>query len=270
MSETDYQAVTQVQQKVWSNGDFARVASVMQIVGERLAERADVMPGEKVLDVACGSGNIAIAAARRLADVTGLDYVPSLLETARIRAEAEGFPEMTWVEGDAQALPFEDASFDVVLSSYGVMFAPDQHKAAAELLRVCRPGGRIGLCNWTPEGAVGEMFKITSKHAPPPFKIDPPVLWGTEERLRELFGDGISSLEIERKFMVMKGAGTQEYLDWFKTWFGPLKTAHERLGDDGFKPMADDLVEMWERHNTAGDRGLRVPSEYLEVIAIRA
>jgi ubiquinone/menaquinone biosynthesis C-methylase UbiE len=270
MTETDFQAVTQVQQKVWSNGDFARVASVMQIVGERLAETADVMPGEKVLDVATGSGNIAIAAARRFADTTGLDYVPSLLETAKMRAEAEGFPEIEWVEGDAQALPFEDASFDVVLSAFGVMFAPDQPKAAAELLRVTRPGGRIGLCNWTPEGAVGEMFKITSTHAPPPFKIDPPVLWGTEERLRELLGDGIASLEIKREHMNMKGRSGPEYLEWFRTWFGPMKTAYERLGEDGFKPLADDFLAAFERRNTAGDRGLRVPSEYLEVIAVRA
>jgi len=270
MSQPDLQAVTQVQKQIWSNGDFARVASVMQIVGERLAERADVMPGEKVLDVATGSGNVAIAAARRFADVTGLDYVPSLLETGRIRAEAEGFPEIAWVEGDAQALPFEDASFDVVLSSYGVMFAPDQPKAAAELLRVTKPGGRIGLANWTPEGAVGEMFKLTTKHAPPPFKLDPPVLWGTEDRLRELFGDGISSLEVTREHMVMKGASATEYLEWFRTWFGPMKTAYERLGEDGFKPLADEFIEMYERRNTAGDRGVRVPSEYLEVIAIRA
>jgi ubiquinone/menaquinone biosynthesis C-methylase UbiE len=270
MTDTDLQAVTQVQKQVWSNGDFARIASVMQIVGERLAESADVMPGEKVLDVACGSGNIAIAAARRFGEVTGLDYVPSLLETARIRAEAEGFPEMEWVEGDAQDLPFEDATFDVVLSSFGVMFAPDQPKAAAELLRVTKPGGRIGLCNWTPEGGVGEMFRLTTKHAPPPFKIDPPVLWGTEERLNELLGDGVSSMEVKREFMNMKGTSAPEYLEWFRTWFGPMKTAYERLGEDGFKPLADDFMEAFERRNTAGDRGLRVPCEYLEVIAIRA
>jgi ubiquinone/menaquinone biosynthesis C-methylase UbiE len=270
MSETpDLQAITQVQKQVWGAGDFARVASVMQIVGERLAESADVMPNEKVLDVACGSGNIAIAAARRFADVTGLDYVPSLLETAKTRADAEHF-EIDWVEGDAQALPFEDASFDVVLSAFGVMFAPDQPKAAAELLRVTKPGGRIGLCNWTPEGATGDMFRLTSQHAPPPFKIEPPVLWGTEARLQELLGDGISSLEVEREHLNMKGPSAKEYFDWFRTWFGPVKLAFERLDDEAAAAFEADLMEAFERRNTAGDRGLRVPAEYLEVIAIRA
>jgi len=270
MSQPDLQVVTQVQKQIWSNGDFARVASVMQIVGERLAERADVMPGEKVLDVACGSGNIAIAAARRGADVTGLDYVPSLLETGRVRAQAEGFPEIKWVEGDAQALPFEDGAFDAVLSAFGVMFAPDQPKAAAELLRVTKPGGRIGLCNWTPEGVIGEMFKLTMKHAPPPFALDPPTLWGTEARLKELFGDEIDSLDVEREHFAMRGTSAPEYLEWFRTWFGPMKTAYERLGADGFQPLADDFVALYEQRNTAGDRGMRVPCEYLEVIATRA
>lgn len=269
MGAPDLAAVTQVQKQVWSAGDFARIASVMQIIGERLAENVDVMPGERVLDVACGSGNVAIAAARRAADVTGLDYVPSLLETARRRAEVEHFESIEWVEGDAQDLPFEDASFDVVLSTFGVMFAPDQEKAAAELLRVCRPGGRIGLGNWTPDGAIGEMFRITMEHAPPPFKLDSPVLWGTEERLRELLGDGVTSLNITPQHFLLKGRSSTDYLDWFRTWFGPVKLAFERLGENS-GPFEADLLENMERRNTAGDRGLRVPAEYLEVIATRA
>jgi SAM-dependent methyltransferase len=269
MSEPDLQAVTQVQKQVWGAGDFARVASAMQLVGERLVENVDVMPGDKVLDIACGSGNVTIAAARRFADTTGLDYVADLLASGRRRAEAEHFDDIKWVEGDAQDLPFEDASFDVVLSTFGVMFAPDQQKAASEVLRVTRPGGRIGIGSWTPDGATGEMFRITGKHAPPPFTVDPPVLWGTEERVRELFGDGISSLEITSQVYNFKGESPEQWFGWFREWFGPMKLAMQRLGDDAGN-LERDVIGMLERRNVATDGRVKVPSEYLEVIATRA
>ncbi len=194
----DLEAVKQVQQKIWSAGDFSMVAGTVGIVGEELCEAVEVLPDERVLDVACGSGNTTIPAARRAwGNTIGLDYVPELLERGRERAAAERL-EIEFVEGDAENLPFDDASFDVVLSSFGAMFAPNQQRTADELLRVCKPGGRIGMANWVPDGFVGDMFMTTAKHAPMPPNVDPPILWGTEDRLRELFGDRVSSLEIER------------------------------------------------------------------------
>ncbi len=265
----DYEAVKTVQQGVWSKGDFAKVAARMAIVGEQLCEAVEVTPGDRVLDVACGSGNVALAAARRFTDVVGLDYVPELLEHGRERAKVEGL-EVEFVEGDAEALPFDDASFDVVLSTYGAMFAPNQQRTADELLRVCRPGGRIGMGNWTPDGVPGEMFKIVATHAPPPFTIDPPVLWGTEDRLRELFGDGISDLRCERRYYNMRFLSPEHFLDYFQTWFGPTKAAFERLDEPGQAALAEDMLEMARRHNMAGDRALVAPSAYLEVVATRA
>ena len=265
----DYEAVKTIQKGVWSKGNFAMIATRMAIVGEELCESAEVTPGDRVLDVACGSGNVAIAAARRYGEVVGLDYVPELLEHGRARAKTEGL-EIEFVEGDAENMPFPDASFDVVLSTYGAMFAPDQQRAADELLRVCRPGGRIGMGNWTPDGMVGEMFKIVSGHAPPPFKIDPPVLWGTEERVRELFGDGISDLRCERKYFNLRSYSPEYNLEYFKTWFGPTKAAFERLDEAGQAALADDLLELARRHNMAGDRALVAPAAYLEVVATRA
>ena len=265
----DYEAVKNVQQAVWSKGDFAKIASHMAIVGENLCEAAEVTPGDRVLDVACGSGNVALAAARRFTDVVGVDYVPALLEHGRERAKAEGL-EVEFVEGDAEALPFDDASFDVVLSTFGAMFAPNQQRTAEEILRVCRPGGRIGMGNWTPDGLVGEMFGVVSSHAPPPFKLDPPVLWGTEERLRELFGEGISELRCERRHYNMRAYSPEHNLEYFKTWFGPTKAAFERLDEEGQNAFAEDLIELLRRHNMAGDRALVAPAAYLEVVATRS
>ena len=224
MSEQpDFQAVTSIQQKVWSAGDFAKVGTIVMPVSENLAEAVDMAPTDRVLDVACGSGNAAIAAARRTwGEVTGLDFVPHLLDHARERAAAEGL-DIAFVEGDAQNLPFEDASFDTVLSVFGAMFAPDQEQAAAELLRACRPGGRIGMANWTPEGFVGEMFMTTAKHAPPPPGLTPPVAWGTEDRLRELFGDGISDLRCERRIFYQRFVSADQFIAFFKEWFGPTR-----------------------------------------------
>lgn len=266
----DLQAITQIQQAIWSEGDFAMVANLVYFPSESLAEALEIVPDERVLDVASGSGNAAIAAARRAwGNTVSSDFVPSLLERGRERAAAERL-DIEFVEADAQNLPFDDASFDVTISVYGAMFAPDQAKTAAELLRVTKPGGRIGMANWTPEGDVGGMFKTISKHAPPPPGIDPPVLWGTEERVRELFGDGISDLQIERKISRQTFRSSDHYIEFFRTYFGPAKMAFARVGEDGEQALEDDLRAFLEKHNAAGDRALVLEAEYLEVIATHA
>jgi ubiquinone/menaquinone biosynthesis C-methylase UbiE len=266
----DLEAVKQVQQKMWSEGDFSMVAGTVILAGEDLAEAVDIMPGERVLDVACGSGNATLPAARRAwGNTVGVDYVPELLDRARERAAAERI-EAEFVEGDAENLPFGDSEFDVVVSTYGVMFAPDQQKAADELLRVCKPGGRIGLANWTPEGYVGQMIVTTVKHAQPPPGVLPPILWGTKDRLRELFGDGISKLDIERKEVIFRFHSAEHWLEFFRTYFGPTVVAFERAGPEGEEALSRDLLDLIARFNTAGDRAMRVPSEYLQVVATRA
>ncbi len=269
-TDVDFEAVKQAQQKTWSAGDFSVVAKTVVSVGETLCDAVDVMPGERVLDVACGSGNTTLAAARRAwTEAVGVDYVPELLEHGRQRAAAEGL-EIDFVEGDAENLPFDDASFDVVLSTYGAMFAPNQPRTAAELLRVCRPGGRIGMANWTPDGLVGQMFATTMKHAPPPFKLTPPVMWGTEDHLRELFGDGISELRAERRSMKMRFLSIDHFLEFFRTYFGPTKMAYERLDEAGREAFEADMRELLAQRNEAGDRALVMTADYLEVVATRA
>jgi ubiquinone/menaquinone biosynthesis C-methylase UbiE len=266
----DLEAVKQVQQKTWSEGDFAVVAQTVSIVGEELCEAVDVFPDERVLDVACGSGNTTIPAARRAwGNTVGLDYVPELLERGRERAAAERL-EIEFVEGDAENMPFEEASFDVVLSSFGVMFAPDHQKTADELLRVCKPGGRIGLANWVPDSFVGEMFMTTAKHAPPPPGVQPPPLWGTEDHLRELFGDQVSDLNVERASVKMRFRSADHWLEVFRTYFGPIKVAFERVGEGGEEALESDLRDLLERHNVAGDRAQVELSDYLRVVATRA
>ena len=213
----DFGAIKGRQRQTWASGDYHRIASLIVPVSERLCDTADLRAGERVLDVATGSGNTAIAAARRLCAVTGMDYVPALLERARSRADAEDLP-VEFKEGDAEALPVEDGAYDVVLSTFGVMFAPNQEQAARELLRVCRPGGRIGLASWTPEGWIGEMFRITGRHVPPPAGLRPPTRWGTEDGLRELFGDGIAPLRATRQSFLWRFTSAQQYLDLFRTY----------------------------------------------------
>ncbi len=266
----DLKAVTQIQQQIWSKGDFAMVANLVFHPAETLAEALDLVPGERVLDVASGSGNAALAAARRTwGNVVSSDYVPALLERGRERAAAERL-EIEFVEADAQALPFEDGSFDVATSIYGAMFAPDQQKTADELLRVVKPGGRIGMGNWTPEGAVGTMFKTISKHAPPPPGVPSPLLWGTEEYVRDLFGDGISDLRAERRISRQPFRSPDHYIEFFRTYFGPTQTAYERVGPEGEAALTEDLRTFLEAANTAGDRAMVLEAEYLEVIATRA
>ena len=269
-AEPDLGAVKQVQQKVWSEGDFSVVAGLVVTAAEDVAESLDIVPGERVLDVACGSGNGAVAAARRAwGNTTGADFVPALLERARERAAAERL-EIEFVEGDAEDLPFEDESFDVVMSIFGAMFAPDQPQTASELLRVCKPGGRIGMANWVPDGFIGQMFMTTAKHAPPPPGVDSPILWGTEERLGELFGEGISALQTRRRTVRQRFYSADHWFDVYRTYFGPTMVAFERVGPEGEGALEADLRELLERSNAEPDRALVIPADYLEVIATKA
>jgi ubiquinone/menaquinone biosynthesis C-methylase UbiE len=256
------------QQKTWTSGDYTRIGNTVVIIGELLCEAVNLHAGDRVLDVATGGGNTAISAARRFCDVTGIDYVPELIEYARKRAEVEGV-EITFEVGDAEDLPYPDASFDVVLSTLGVMFAPDQEKAAEELLRVCRPGGKIGLANWTPDGYIGNMFRTQGKHVPPPPGIKPPPLWGTEERLRELLGERVASLEVTQRSYTWRYRSARHFVEHFRSYYGPTLKAFEALDADGQEALAKDLEELLEDWNISGDATLIVPSAYLEVVAVR-
>lgn len=259
----DLEAIKQAQQRTWSEGDFAMVAGLVMMVAEELK----IVPGERVLDVACGSGNGALAAARRSwGNAVGVDFVPALLERGRERAVVERL-EVEFVEGDAAELPFEDGGFDVVISIFGAMFAPEQEKAAGELLRVCKPGGRIGMANWVPDGPVSSLFATIAKHAPPPPGMVPPVLWGTEERVRELFGDGVSELRVERRASRQAFRSIDHYLDFFRAYFGPIKMAFDRVGPEGEAALEADLREQLEKANAGGDRAFVLEPEYLQVIA---
>ncbi len=261
-------AIKERQQKTWTSGNYAMVGNLLVIMGERLCEAVDLRAGDKVLDVATGSGNTAISAARRFCEVTAIDYVPELIEQAKSRAEAERL-EVSFEVGDAEHLSYADASFDVVLSTLGVMFAPDQEKAAGEMLRVCRSGGKIGLANWTPDGFIGEMFRTIGKHLPPPPGIKPPPLWGTEERLWELLGQGVSSLKTTRRSYVWRYPSAESFVEYFRDYYGPMLRAFESLDEGGQEALARDLKGLFEDWNTSGDEALVVPSEYLEVVGIR-
>jgi len=264
----ELEMIKEKQQKTWASGNYAVIGNQLVIMGERLCEAVDVRSGQKVLDVATGSGNTAISAARRYCDVTGVDYVPELIEQAKERAGAERL-EIAFEVGDAENLPYPDASFDVVLSTVGVMFASDQEKTAEELLRVCKPGGKIGLANWTPDGFIGNMFRAVGKHVPPPPGIKPPPLWGTEERLRELFGEGISSLRATRRSYVFRYLSAEHLIETFRTYYGPVHKAFESLDVAGREALARDLGELLHTWNASGDASIVVPSDYLEVVAVR-
>ncbi len=271
MSEApDFQAATQAQQAIWSEGDFGMVAGLVYNVSENLAEALDIVPDERVLDVACGSGNGAIAAARRAwGDTTGTDFVPELLERARERAAVERL-EIEFVEADAQNLPFEDAGFDVTMSIFGVMFAPDHGKAAAELLRVTKPGGRIGVSSWCPDGGLQDFFATIVKHTggPPP-GFTPPVLWGAEDHVRGLFGDSITDLRAKRLKSRQAFRSADHYLDFFRSYFGPIKSAYEKAGPENEASLTADLKAILEKLSVGGDRALVVEPEYLQVVATK-
>ncbi len=265
----DYAAVTERQQKVWSMGDYGRVGSLLSWLGETLVHELDIHSGERVLDVAAGNGNASLPAARRFADVLTTDYVPDLLAEAERRAEADGLRLRTQV-ADAQALPFENASFDVVMSTIGAMFAPDQEAVARELLRVCRPGGRIGMANWTPDSAVGDMFRIVGSRVAPPQGLRPPVAWGSEERVRELLGPGCAELRLTRRTCPWRFPSGEAFVEYFRTWYGPTVAAFAAVGPEGASDLARELAEMFERHNTATDGTMAADIAYLQVVAVRA
>src|SRR6476620_6290848 len=231
-STVDFDAIKQRQQGTWSSGDYAVIGTTLQLTGESLCEALDVAAGERVLDVAAGNGNVALAAARRGCEVTATDYVPALLDGTRARATAEGLT-MEVREADAEALPFADESFDVVVSTFGVMFTPNQEQSAAGLLRVCRPGGRIGLTNWTPEGFIGQMFKTLGRHVPPPPDVLPPARWGTEAHLHALFDDTASAIEVTRRHFSFRYRSRAKFIEVFRTWYGPVHKAFAALGEKG-------------------------------------
>jgi SAM-dependent methyltransferase len=263
--QPDLAAVKTRQQSAWSSGDYAVVGTTLQIVGEELCEALDLRPGSKVLDVAAGNGNATLAAARRWCDVTSTDYVPELLERGRERAEAERLI-VDFQEADAEALPFRDASFDVVLSTFGVMFTADQDKAAAELLRVCKSGGKIGLANWTPGGFIGQLFKTLGKHMPPPAGVKSPALWGTQARLDEMFGGHASKIHAAPRMFVFRYRSPRHWLDVFKTFYGPMLKAFAALDARAQAALSLDLLALADEFNRAGDGTMAVRSEYLEVV----
>jgi SAM-dependent methyltransferase len=260
----DIATIKQRQQAAWASGDYSAVGTRLVLVAELLCEAVDLRAGERVLDVATGNGNAALAAARRFCDVTGVDYVPSLLERARERAKAEGL-EVDFQEGDAEDLPFPDDSFDAVLSTCGAMFAPDQERTAAELLRVCRPGGRIGMVNWVPDGYVGELFRTIGRYIPPPPGIQPPVLWGSEDRLRELFGPEVT-ISAPRRTLLWRWPSAEHQAEFFATFYGPTHKAVAALGADRAAELRADMTEVARSFDASDDDTLVMRQDYLEVV----
>ena len=266
---TDFAALKTRQQTAWASGDYAVVGTTLQLVGELLAEACDVRYDERVLDVAAGNGNATLAAARRGAVVTSTDYVSSLLERGADRARAEHL-DVKFQVADAEALPFDEASFDVVLSTFGVMFSPDHAQAASELARVCRPGGRIGMANWTPEGFIGQLFKTLGRQLPPPPGVQPPSLWGVQSHLQALFGDRAAKISVTPRIFNFRYRSAAHFIEVFRTWYGPVHKAFAALPADKAQALEQDLTELLNRLNQGGATSLVVPSEYLEIVITRA
>ena len=264
----DFEMIKTRQQSTWASGDFGRIGVQLQIVGESLCEAVDVLAGERVLDVAAGNGNASLAAARRFADVTSTDYVPALLEQGRQRAAADKL-EISFQPADAEKLPFPDASFDVVLSTFGVMFAPDQPRAAAELLRVARPGGRIGLACWTVEGFIGRLFDVMTAFVPPPPGLRSPMTWGAEPRLVELFGPRASDIRTRRKTYVFRYRSPEHWVDYFRAYYGPTHRAFAALDAAGQQALEAALLGLLRGWNEGRAGALVVRSEYLEAVVTK-
>ncbi len=264
----DLEAIKRRQQEAWADGDFSVLATGLVLVGELLCEAVDIHPGQTVLDVATGSGNAALAAARRGGVVTGIDFVPALLARGEERAAAERL-SITFREGDAERLPFDDGTFDVVLSTFGVIFAPDQERAAREMLRVCRPGGTIGLANWTPDSFLAQTFVLTAQYVPPPEGLRPPSQWGTEDRLKELLGAGVVSLRAEPRYATMRAPSEEKWLEGRRKYFGPARKTFAALDPAQREAYERDLLALLRRHNRAQDGTVSIRSEYLEVVAVR-
>jgi SAM-dependent methyltransferase len=263
----DFEAIKQRQQQTWASGDFHTVAARITLVAEHLVDAADLHAGWRVLDVATGSGNAAIAAARLGTTAVGIDYVPSLLERGLERATAEGLT-VELIEGDAEALPFADASFDAVISVFGSMFAPNHAQAAGELLRVCRPGGAIALASWTPDGFIGDLFRTQAAHVPPPAGVPSPLLWGTEAHLRELLGEGIAWLELEERTFTWRFRSAEEFVAFFRRWYGPTLKAFAALEGDAQDALERDLVELARRSDRLNCAdAIAIPATYTEAVA---
>jgi ubiquinone/menaquinone biosynthesis C-methylase UbiE len=264
----DLAAIKARQQVAWATGDFSVVGNTLQIVGETLCEALDLRSGSRVLDVAAGNGNATLAAARRWTDVTSTDYVPALLDVGRRRAQAEGL-SIKFQEADAEKLPFPDASFDVVMSTFGVMFTPDQERAAGELARVCKAGGKIGLANWTPGSFVGRLFKVIGKYVPPPPGISPPSLWGTKARLEELFGATAEAIHTTSREFMFRYRSPSHWVEVFSKYYGPVVKAFAALDAEKQAAFTQDLLGLLEAGNQSGDSTLVLPGEYLEVVIQR-
>jgi SAM-dependent methyltransferase len=260
----DFNAIKQRQQATWTSGDYALIGTTLQIVGETLAEAVDLRAGEVVLDVAAGNGNASLAAARRHARVVSTDYVPHLLEKGTERARAEGL-DIEFQTADAEALPFKDATFDVVLSTFGAMFSPDHGRIAKEFLRVVRNGGRIGMTNWTPEGFIGQLFKVIGSYVPPPMGVQSPALWGSEPHIVELFGPQAKDIACVRRTFNFRYRSPAHWLEIFRSYYGPVLKAYAALDPSQQEKMTDDITDLLERLNVGGPNSLVVPGEYLEV-----
>lgn len=261
----DFEAIKRRQQATWASGDFAVIGVTLQIVGENLAEAADIRAGERVVDIAAGNGNATLAAARRFAQVVSTDYVPALLEKGRLRAAAEGLA-VEFREADAEALPFADGSFDAALSTFGVMFAPNHARTASEMLRVVREGGRIAFANWTPEGFLGQLFKTIGKYVPPPAGLQSPLLWGKEEHVRALFGAHAADARFARRIFNFRYESPAHMLQVFRDFYGPTHMAFRNLDQQGQGALEQDVLALLESANTAGPAALVIPAEYLEVV----
>lgn len=265
----DFAAIKRGQQATWASGDFAVIGTTLQIVGETLAEAADIRAGELVLDVAAGNGNASLAAARRFAYVTSTDYVPTLLQRGAARAQAEGL-QIEFELADAEDLPYEDARFDAVLSTFGIMFTPEHQRAASEAMRVLRPGGRIGLANWTPEGFIGQLLQLVGRHRPPPPGVASPALWGTEPHIVRLFGREAAEIRCERKHFHFRYESPAHWLQVFRDYYGPTHQAFAALNTEGQRELESDITALLQWLNIGGKRSLVVPSEYLEVIVVKS
>jgi SAM-dependent methyltransferase len=266
--QPDFDALKARQRSAWSSGDYAVVGATLQIVGEELCETLDLRAGQRVLDVAAGNGNVTLAAARRWCEVVSTDYVRALLDRGRLRATADGL-SVEFREADAEALPFDSEAFDAVVSTFGVMFTPNQDRAASELIRVCKRGGKIGLANWTPEGFIGQLFGTLGKHLPPPAGAKSPLLWGTEARIKEMFGAAASDIHAERRNFVFRYRSPEHFVEVFRTYYGPTVKAFDALDAARQDALKRDILALIGTMNRSGDGTMVLPGEYLEIAITR-
>ncbi len=267
-TQPDFAAVKTRQQTAWSSGDYAVVGTTLQIVGESLCEAMDLRSGQRVLDVAAGNGNVSLAAARRWCEVTSTDYVGALLARGRERAAADRL-DIEFREADVEALPFADGSFDAVVSTFGCMFAPNPQRTASEMLRACKPGGKIGMANWTPEGFIGQLFKTIGQHVKPPAGIESPALWGSRKRIDELFGAQAAAIDVTQRQFNFRYRSPEHWLDIFRTFYGPVLKAFAALDATAQPKLADDLMALIGRFNRAQDGTMVAPGDYLEIVVTK-